>query len=185
MENHEEDQEVKEKRENQKEKAEFKKKEYKKKEERKQKCRKIKEFFKEVPKTEAARIASEIRKEEIEELNRMKEKIWKKWRGKNKTIERRNKIPDEEDKLTKKLQEIERKVEEYKKNKAEKIEKRDKKKKEWKERNKMIVEDTWGMFRWLTQYIDENQHDWIRRKELEEKEMEEEYVRWSGMDKMR
>ena len=31
-----------------------------------------KEFFKEVPKTEAARIASEIRKEEIEELNRMK-----------------------------------------------------------------------------------------------------------------
>ena len=112
----------------------------------------------------------------------MKEKIWKKWRGKNKTIERRNKIPDEEDKLTKKLQEIERKVEEYKKSKAEKIETRDRKKKEWKERNKMIVEDTWGMFRWLTQYIDENQHDWIRRKELEEKEMEEEYVRWSGMD---
>ena len=38
------------------------------------------------------------------------------------------------------MQEIERKVEEYKKNKADKLEKRDRKKKEWKERKRMIVE---------------------------------------------
>ena len=96
LEERKEDQEVKNRRENQKEKAEIKKKEYKKKEERKQKCRKINEFFKEIPKTEAARIASEIRKDEMEELTRMKEKherngegIIKTWKGEIKSQRRK------------------------------------------------------------------------------------------------
>ena len=75
-----ENQEEINRREDQLEKARSKQKAYKKKREEKDKCRKINEMFKEVPKTEAARIASEIRKEEKEELNRLKEKIWKKWR---------------------------------------------------------------------------------------------------------
>ena len=111
----------------------------------------------------------------------MKDKSWKKWRGKKKIIERKTTIPKEEDKLSWKLKEVERKIQEYNKKKEEQLERRHRKKKDWKERNRMIVEDTWGMLRWLTQYIEQNEYDWARRKEMEEKEVNEEYKRWAGM----
>ena len=161
--------------------ANAKKMEYRKKEEIKDKCRKITDMFKEVPKTEAQRMATEIRKEEKAELEKLKEIIWKKWRGKKTVLERKNTIPNGE-KLDKKLLEVEKRVMEYKNKKEEQLKKRDRKKKEWKERNKMIVEDTWGMLRWLTQYIEENEYDWSRRKEMEKEESKKEKNRWAGME---
>ena len=161
--------------------ANAKKMEYRKKEEIKDKCRKITDMFKEVPRTEAQRMAAEIRKEEKAELEKLKEMIWKKWRGKKTVLERKNIIPSGE-KLDKKLLEVEKRVMEYKNKKEEQLKKRDRKKKEWKERNKMIVEDTWGMLRWLTQYIEENEYDWSRRKEMEKEESKKEKNRWAGME---
>ena len=39
----------------------------------------------------------------------------------------------------------------------------------------MIVEDHWGMQRWLHQYIEENNMDWERRRKREKEEVDEEY----------
>ena len=57
------------------EKTSKKNKEYKKKGEIKHKCKKINKIFKEIPKNEA------LRKEEKSELEKVREMIWKKWRG--------------------------------------------------------------------------------------------------------
>ena len=44
----------------------------------------------------------------------------------------------------------------------------------------MIVEDTWGMLRWLMQYIDENKYDWEKRRETEQRKNE--YREWKEME---
>ena len=46
----------------------------------------------------------------------------------------------------------------------------------------MIVEDHWGMLRWLHQYIEENKMDWERRRKREKEEVDEEYEKWKGMN---
>ena len=71
-------------------------------------------------------------------------------------LKRKNKVPGEIEILDKKLDEIEKKVEEYKRRKEMNLKKRDRKKEERKNKHRMIVEDHWGMLKWLNQYIEEN-----------------------------
>ena len=99
-----------------------------------------------------------------------------------KIMKRKCTIPKEEDKIKKRFDEIEKKIEEYKKRKAEQVKKKDAKKEEWKRKNKMIVEDHWGMLRWLHQYIEENKIDWEKRRMREKEEVDEEYEKWKGME---
>ena len=91
-------------------------------------------------------------------------------------------IPKEEDKITRRLDEIERKKVENKKRKAKQVKRKDTKKEEWKRKNKMIVEDHWGMLRWLHLYKEENKIDWEKRRMREKEEVDEEYEKWKGME---
>ena len=43
----------------------------------------------------------------------------------------------------------------------------------------MIVEDTWGMMVWLTKYIEQNKHDWERRRQ---EPPENDLEKWTRMD---
>ena len=116
------------------------------------------------------------------ELASIKKNLWKKWRGKTEILKRKCTIPKEKDQLLRRLDEIEGKIEEYRKRKDEQLRKKEVKKEEWKRRNKMIVEDHWGMLRWLHQYIEENKMDWERRRKREKEEVDEEYEKWKGMN---
>ena len=167
-----------------KEKAKRKKEEFLEGQERKRKVRTITEMLTKIPKVEAERIEQEVRKGEKLELQEMKKNIWKKWRGKNKIMERKVKIPTEEEKIDKRIIEMTKKIEEYKLQKENKLKKRDEKKRNWKERNKIIVEDHWAMLRWCQQYIEENKCAWERRRQLEqeEREMNEIYDEWMEKD---
>ena len=50
-------------------------------------------------------------------------------------------------------------------------------------KHKMIlVEDSWGMMRWLTQFIEENKYEWERRRERERLPANEDLERLSNMD---
>ena len=40
---------------------------------------------------------------------------------------------------------------------------KDRKKEEWKTRNKMIMEDHWGILRWLHQYMKGNKNVWEKK----------------------
>ena len=80
----------------------------------------------------------------------------------------KTKIPTENEKLEEKMRKIETLIEEYRIAKEERKRKMTKKQEEWKQKHKMImVEDTWAMMRWLTQFIEENKHEWERRRERE------------------
>ena len=58
-----------------------------------------------------------------------------------------------------------------------------KKQEEWRNEQRMIiVEDSWAMMRWLTQFIEENKFEWERRREREILEMNEDYERFRDMD---
>ena len=162
--------------------ATLRKEEYKEKEKVKERDRKITEMLHSLPEVESERIEKEVRKEENRELQEIKRNLWKKWRGKNKIIERRTAIPKETEKIDKRLQEIEKKIEEYKERKEKKVQKSKEKREAWKKKHKMIVEDTWSMMRWITQYIDENKFEWEKRREREKEAMVEESERWKGMD---
>ena len=139
-----------------------------------------------IPVVESTRIETDIRRKENQELSTIKHNLWKKWRGKMKVKESLAKHKDIKDseKIEKRLCEIEKKIEEYTMRKEDKLKKRDKKKEEWRQRNKMIVEDSWGMLNWLHQYIAENKHEWERRREREKLESNKEYDIWKGMDEM-
>merc|ERR1711954_221590 len=104
--------------------------------------RTIREMLSQIPRVEAERIKDDVRRDERRELAEMKQNIWKKWRGKNKVIENKTKIDDNE-KIDRRILEMQKKLEEYRKRKEEKLEKRDAMKKKWKEKHKMIVEDHW------------------------------------------
>ena len=93
-----------------------------------------------IPKTEAERIEGEVKREESKEFAEMKKNIWRKWRGKNKVIENKTKLTDNE-KVDKRMEDITRKLDEYSRRKEELLKKRDMKKRLWKEQHKMIVED--------------------------------------------
>ena len=75
-------------------------------------------------------------------------------------------------------------MEEYKQRKEKQTAKQRKKQLEWKQKHKMIVEDSWGMMRWLTQYIEENRFEWERRRERERETPSEEYERYTKMDEI-
>ena len=107
---------------------------------RKTRMRTIREMLSQIPRVEAERIEDDVRRDERREFAEMKQNIWKKWRGKNKVIENKTKINDN-DKIDRRILEIQKKLEEYKKRKEEKLEKRDAKKRKWKENHRRIVED--------------------------------------------
>ena len=162
------------------EKAKYKQKEYR---EKRETTRKITDMMSSIPEVEAQKIEKEMRKKENLELNTMRKNIWRKWRGKSKVEERRTKIPKESEKLKAKLDEIEKMVEEYKSLKEERMEKMSRKQEEWRNKHKMIlVEDSWGMMRWLTQFIEENKYEWERRRERERLPANEDLERLSNMD---
>ena len=54
---------------------------------RKARMRTIREMLSQIPRVEAERIEDDVRRDERRELAEMKQNIWKKWRGKNKVIE--------------------------------------------------------------------------------------------------
>ena len=58
-----------------------------------------------------------------------------------------------------------------------------KKQEEWRKKQRMIiVEDTWAMMRWLTQYIEENKYEWERRREREKATTNKDYEKFSEME---
>ena len=124
------------------EKAREKKREFKEMELIKTKNKKITEMFMSIPKTETKRIEDELRE--------MKANLWRKWRGKNKVMENKVRIPTEMEKLDRKIEEIEKKIKVYNERKNDQIKKKNKKQKEWWDKKKMIVKDTWGMMTWLS-----------------------------------
>ena len=162
--------EVLRKRREQVDKANYKKRKFKEKQQVKDRERKITEMMEKIPIVEAEKIEREVRKEEKLEMAEIGKNLWKKWRGKTEFLKRKCTIPKEEDKITRRLDEIERKIEEYKKRKEEQLKKKHAKKEEWKRKNKMIVEDHWGMLRWLHQYTEENKMEWERRRSGEKEE---------------
>ena len=177
----EDEEEKARKREEQRQKALNKKEEFKKKHENKMKMQKITDLLTKIPMEEARKIEMDIKRKERNELKEIKENVWKKWRGKGEVMNRKKQIPREVEMLDKRLDEIEQKVEEYRRRKEINLRRRDKKKEEWRNKHKMIVEDHWGMLRWLNQFIEENQVEWQRRKEKERQEVKKEYEMWKGM----
>ena len=162
------------------EKAKTRKKEFEEKQRKRETTRKITDLLEKIPEVEVNKIENEIRRKERIELAEVRKNVWKKWRGKSKILENKTKIPTEIEKLESKLEYIERKVKEYIELREKQLTKRDNKKKQWREKNKMIVEDTWGMLRWLMQYIDENKYDWEKRRETEQRKNE--YREWKEME---
>ena len=58
-----------------------------------------------------------------------------------------------------------------------------KKQEEWRKKQRMIiVEDTWAMMRWLTQYIEENKYEWERRREREKATVNKDYEKFNEME---
>ena len=145
-------------------KANSRKEEYKEKERRKEYDRKITEMLKSIPVVESEKIENTIRREENQELQEIKRNLWKKWRGKTKIMEKKTKIPKEMEKIDKRLQEIEKRIMEYKERKEKQVQKSKEKRESWKKKHKMIVEDTWSMMRWITQYIEENKYKWEKEE---------------------
>ena len=96
-------------------KAQEKKRKFEEKQEEKKLTRKITDMFSSIPKTEAEKIEREMKRDEKLELMEMKKNLWRKWRGKTKIVEKRNKLPKE--KLEQKLKELEEKIGEYKRKK--------------------------------------------------------------------
>ena len=84
---------------------------------RKTRIRSIKEMLSRIPKTEAERIECEMKREENREFAEMKKNIWKKWRGKNRIIENKTKLTDNE-KVDTRMEDVTRKLEEYNKRKT-------------------------------------------------------------------
>ena len=70
-----------------------------------------------IQEVESEKIEKETRKGENLELTMMKRNLWKKWRGKNELINRRNEIPKEGEKIRRRLEDIERRIKDYKKEK--------------------------------------------------------------------
>ena len=171
-----------EKKQEQRNKAKAEKEKFKEDYNRKTRMRTIREMLSQIPRVEAEKIENDVRRDERKELSEMKQNIWKKWRGKNRIIENKTKMNDN-DRIDRRILEIQKKLEEYRKRKEDKLKKQDAKKKKWKEDHKMIVEDHWEMLRWCQQYIEENQCAWARRKEqknIEELRKKEEEENWKG-----
>ena len=166
----------------QREKAKAKKAQFEEKQSVKRKNQKITEMLEKIPKTEAEKIEMEIKREEKTELAEMKKILWRKWRGKIKLKELKDRVPKEIDKVDRRLRDIEEKVIEYKTRKSLQLRKQEMKKEEWKRKHKMIGQDTLGMITWLTQFIEDNKYEWGNRRERIQEKIPEEYTIWSGMD---
>ena len=90
--------------------------------------------------------------------------------------------PTEIEQLEKKLEDIEKKLKEYMERKEKQITLQQKKREEWRRKHRMIVEDSWGMMRWLTQFIEENKFEWERRREREREPTNEELEKYTKME---
>ena len=93
-------------------KAKRKKGEYLARREKEQKILKIDEMLQKIPVNEKERIEKDIRIREKKEYIEVKQNLWRKWRGKQPILERKNKIPTDIEKIDKKLAEIEEKIRE-------------------------------------------------------------------------
>ena len=143
------------------------------------KQREITEMLQMIPKEDAESIEEKMKSKEREELEEMKREMFKNWRGGKKDIKRmRMRIPNEEEKIEKKIRNIKTMIEEYwTENKRKKGEEKKKLKRE--------KESKWEMMKWLTMYIEKNKYAWEeRRKRQEEMRMEEEEsLQWKRMSK--
>ena len=144
--------------------------------------RKIPETMEKIPGVEAESIERDVKKSEILEFVVMKRNLWKKWQGKTEISDKESAIPKEQEKITRGLYEIEKKINEYKVRKEEQLMMKDRKKEEWKTRNKMIMEDHWGILRWLHQYMKGNKNVWEKKSKRKKEGIDEDYEMGKGMD---
>ena len=128
----------------------------------------------ELPRADQEKWRRDQRLEEGRMLKEMKDNMWKKWRGKSKTIVK-NEIPNDEKKLDDKIREIESRITEYRQECKRAEEKKERKRK---------LEEHWQMMKWLTKYIEENRYTWEMRRQIqeEEAEMNRIYDEWMAKD---
>ena len=67
---------------------------------------KIDELLEKLPKNEKEKLELEMRKRERKEYIEMKQNLWRKWRGEQTVLERKEKIPTEMEKIDNKIDEI-------------------------------------------------------------------------------
>ena len=109
--------------------AESKKDKFNKRQQTKMKNQMITDLLGELPGKDQEKWKKEQRKEEGRIIKEIKDNMWKKWRGEPKGKERKIVIPKEEDKLDNKLEEIKKRIAEYRKEKQLVEERKIKKKK--------------------------------------------------------
>ena len=151
-------------------KARRRKDEFLEKRRKEEKLIRIDEMLKELPRDEKEQLEYEMRKRERKEYIEMKQNLWRKWRGEQAILERKNKIPTEMEKIDNKIAEIDKKLSEMKEA-EEKAKKRAQKKRKIAEENKQKKErlkNHWIMMAWLTNFIEKNKFNWERRRILQE-----------------
>ena len=125
-----------------------------------------------MPKGEKEKLEQEMRKKERKEYIEVKQNLWRKWRGEQVVLERKEKIPTEMDKIDNKIYEIRGRLREMRE-----LEEKAKKKEQGKQKlaaeNKLRKErlkNHWKMMAWLSNFIEKNKFNWERRRTVQENE---------------